>query len=353
MQGINQPPQMRKVGLLTDDPALFDGMTIDENISIVLRSMEGKKISARHSTALQEKLHSCLEQFGLDGLGGMYPDELTPLQRYRASFARMMTAKPQIVLLDDPFRNHPEKEFADLQNELAQQLEISGIPVLFAVMADSMEEAHQHLPQRWQKDIGNRIMVLGAGFGEYYESLRIQKTAEMPKIPEKPCAVVCPLPSSAEGEKAKISKIPEQMQDEKLKTSGETQTPCLQNVKVLSADVRLTDAFHAYVPAWQILFCFPGDPKWRKFDPATSSVLIRSDAFRADKEDCTGAYASFSFHFDGATLQDDRYLISFHTGGSQTALTWTIPADDYEEEKIRNLSEIYVAESDIRFEKNP
>lgn len=318
MRRINLPPQVRKVGMLTDDPALFDGMTVEENISIVLRSMGGKKLLSGRSTALQEKLHSCLEQFGLNGLGGMYPEELSPQQRYRAAFARMMAAQPQIVLLDDPFRDHSEEEFSDLLSTFAQQLEKSGIPVLFAVNADSVVTAKKRLPRCWQNAEKDKLIVtMDAGYAEYYGgngNLQIQKT------PEAPYAVVSTLNGSR-----------------------------LQNVQILSADVRLTDPFHAYVPAWQILFCFPGEPKWRKFDPDTSFVRIRSDLFRADKAECTGASASLSFHFDTAQRQDDRYLVGFHTGNSQASLTWTIPANEYDEDKIRNLEKIYIAESDVLF----
>lgn len=136
---INLPAQQRRVGLLSGDPALFPGMTVNENIHMALFAggksqllQAGAAGSKENQTMVATVTESYLHAFHLDGLGGCYPEDLSDVQKIRAAAARLMAAQPSLVLLDDPFCRLEAYEKARLLMELRDQFEKKKVPVVFA-----------------------------------------------------------------------------------------------------------------------------------------------------------------------------------------------------------------------------
>ncbi|MDR3174513.1 MAG: ATP-binding cassette domain-containing protein, partial [Treponema sp.] len=93
---INLRPQVRRVGYLFQNYALFPRMTVLENIAAGLPGGE-KAVEKRR------KAGAWIERFGLSGLEDRRPAMLSGGQQQRAALARMLIGEPEAILLDEPF----------------------------------------------------------------------------------------------------------------------------------------------------------------------------------------------------------------------------------------------------------
>ncbi len=85
------------VGYVFQFAALFDSMTIADNVAMGLRRLEGIT-----QAGIDERVRECLELVELDGLDARYPSELSGGQRKRAGLARAIATKPTYLLYDEP-----------------------------------------------------------------------------------------------------------------------------------------------------------------------------------------------------------------------------------------------------------
>ncbi len=88
---------LEDIGMLFQSAALFDSLTVGQNVGFVLtrRAKLGKSEVAK---IVAEKL----EMVGLPGIENMMPSELSGGMRKRVSLARAISMNPQIVLYDEP-----------------------------------------------------------------------------------------------------------------------------------------------------------------------------------------------------------------------------------------------------------
>jgi len=87
----------KKFGMLFQEAALFDSMTVGENVAFPLR--EHTKKSEKE---IQEIVADRLRAVGLAGVENKMPSELSGGMKKRVGLARALAMHPQIVLFDEP-----------------------------------------------------------------------------------------------------------------------------------------------------------------------------------------------------------------------------------------------------------
>ena len=86
----------REFGYLFQNYALFDSMTVFDNVAFPLRraGVSEQEVAAR--------VPRCLKRVGLGAAAGLYPDELSGGMKKRVGLARAVVAQPPVALYDDP-----------------------------------------------------------------------------------------------------------------------------------------------------------------------------------------------------------------------------------------------------------
>jgi phospholipid/cholesterol/gamma-HCH transport system ATP-binding protein len=87
----------RRFGMSFQEGALFDSMSVYENIAFPLR--RHTKMTERE---IRERVEECLEDVHLHGVEKKRPSELSGGMRRRVGFARAISLKPEILLFDEP-----------------------------------------------------------------------------------------------------------------------------------------------------------------------------------------------------------------------------------------------------------
>lgn len=88
----------RQFGYLFQDSALFDSMTVAENIAFPLVEGRGEKDRDKIRRIVEEKL----EWIGLPDVADTFPAELSGGMRKRVGLARTLAVQPEVLLFDEP-----------------------------------------------------------------------------------------------------------------------------------------------------------------------------------------------------------------------------------------------------------
>ncbi|HPI39735.1 MAG TPA: ABC transporter ATP-binding protein [Pseudobdellovibrionaceae bacterium] len=140
--------QVRKVcGMVFQHPALFDSLTIFENVAFGLR--RHFKLSENE---IRDKVHRALSLVHLDNIDEKRPSQISYGMQKRVSLARTIALEPKILLFDEPTTGLDPvttKAINDLIFELSRELHTTSV-----VVSHDMPCA---------LDIADRIVVLDKG----------------------------------------------------------------------------------------------------------------------------------------------------------------------------------------------
>ena len=162
---VNLPSQLRQVGYLFQNYALFPNMTVRQNIAVGLHREKDRRKRER-------ELEDAIHLFQLDGLENHRPHQLSGGQQQRVALARIWVNRPQLLMLDEPFSALDSHLRLRLQMELKERLGTFGRDVL--MVTHSRDEAYH---------MCGRIAVMESG-----KINIVKETKELFADPESICA---------------------------------------------------------------------------------------------------------------------------------------------------------------------
>lgn len=140
-------PIRRKVGFLFQGGALFDSMTVEENIIFPLSENE---VGTEEQWV--DRCKQVLTLVGLDGVQNKHPEELSGGQKKRVALARALAMEPEVILYDEPTTGLDPIR-SDLINELMLKLQ-RELGTTAVVVTHDMQSACK---------VGDRIVMLYNG----------------------------------------------------------------------------------------------------------------------------------------------------------------------------------------------
>lgn len=121
-RNISRKARERRIGYLFQNYALFPNLTVLENICFSLKQ------SDREGQAYAREL---LERFYLTEVADSYPAILSGGQQQRTAMARMLAARPEVLLLDEPFSALDSFLRREMEREVREVLKsFGGVSIL-------------------------------------------------------------------------------------------------------------------------------------------------------------------------------------------------------------------------------
>lgn len=148
MKQADLDEQRKKIGFLFQRDALYDSMTVRENLEFPLTRI--RKGLNKYQT--NDKVKSALENVGLIDVIDKMPSELSGGMRKRVSLARTLVIEPAIILYDEPTTGldpATTEEISVLINEVQTRYKTSSIIITHDI--------------RCARNVSDRVIVLKSG----------------------------------------------------------------------------------------------------------------------------------------------------------------------------------------------
>lgn len=156
-------PIRRKVTMVFQNGALFDSLSVGENVAFPLR--ERKQLA---EDQIQQIVNGLLDMVGVSGMSDLLPSDLSTGMKRSVAIARALSAEPQAILYDepttmvDPLIAHL---LGDLIQKLKHQLHLTSIVVTHDM--------------RFAQRLADRVLFLHQGKAHFFGTLeQMQATSD-------------------------------------------------------------------------------------------------------------------------------------------------------------------------------
>lgn len=158
----------KKVTMVFQNGALFDSLTVGENVAFPLREARELKTADLNEEQIYEVVDGLLQMVGVQEMRDLLPSDLSTGMKRSVAIARALAARPECVLYDEP-TTMVDPLMAQLLGDLIKRLKIQLNLTSIVVTHD----------MRLAKKLAERVMFLHEGraifFGTYAD---MEKSAE-------------------------------------------------------------------------------------------------------------------------------------------------------------------------------
>ena len=158
MDFTQRVPIRTQIGMLFQNSALFDSMTVEENIIFPLNLFTSESKAEK-----LDRANFCLEKVNLKGTNKLYPSELSGGMKKRVGIARAISMQPKYLFVDEPNSGLDPKTsilIDDLINELTQEYQITTVIVthdMNSVMGIGDHIVFLHEGKKWWEGSNHEI----------------------------------------------------------------------------------------------------------------------------------------------------------------------------------------------------
>ena len=139
------------IGMVFQFGALFDSMTVEENISLALH-----KLTKLNDNDIQQRVHNSLEEVDMAGTENLMPAELSGGMKKRVGIARAIAIKPAYLFYDEPTTGL-DPVMTDSINRLIRKFQDTG-EVTSVIITHEMRTVY---------DVADRVLLLHEGRIQY------------------------------------------------------------------------------------------------------------------------------------------------------------------------------------------
>ncbi|MDB4999120.1 MAG: transporter ATP-binding protein, partial [Mucilaginibacter sp.] len=158
MDFTERVPIRTQIGMLFQNSALFDSMTVEENIMFPLNLFTKQSKEEK-----LERANFCLERVNLKGKNKLYPAELSGGMKKRVGIARAISMQPKYLFVDEPNSGLDPKTsilIDELIDELTTEYEMTTVVVthdMNSVMGIGDHIIFLHQGQKWWEGSSKEI----------------------------------------------------------------------------------------------------------------------------------------------------------------------------------------------------
>ena len=151
-------PIRTHIGMLFQNSALFDSMTVEENIIFPLNLFTTMSKSEK-----LDRANFCLKRVNLENTNNLYPAELSGGMKKRVGIARAISMQPKYLFVDEPNSGLDPKTsilIDDLISELTEEYQITTVIVthdMNSVMGIGEHVLFLHDGQKWWEGSNKEI----------------------------------------------------------------------------------------------------------------------------------------------------------------------------------------------------